>query len=117
MLSGLGGEKVRWEISLLEIEDKLTTVVPDMLLSAAVVAYLGAFTKLYRKEAIDSWLYQMYASSLNTLADFSLERVLGQPVHIRRWQMSGLPVDSFSCENGIMLQEALKWPLMIDPQG
>jgi len=31
--------------------------------------------------------------------------------------MSGLPVDSFSCENGILMQEGLKWPLMIDPQG
>lgn len=31
--------------------------------------------------------------------------------------MTGLPVDSFSIENGIMIENALKWPLMIDPQG
>ena len=59
----------------------------------------------------------MHIDSLNTLDNFSLERVLGEPVKIRRWQLSGLPVDSFSIENGIMMYNADKWPLMIDPQG
>ena len=31
--------------------------------------------------------------------------------------MSGLPVDSFSIENGIMMTYGKNWPLMIDPQG
>ena len=60
----------------------MTTVVPDVLLSAAVIAYLGQFTQNYRKQAVESWLYQMRLNSLNTLEDFSLERVLGEPVHI-----------------------------------
>ena len=82
-----------------------------------MIAYLGAFTSSYRKQAAESWLYQMYTDSLNTLENFSLERVLGEPVQMRRWQMSGMPVDSFSGENGIMMQNGLKWPLIIDPQG
>jgi dynein heavy chain len=48
---------------------------------------------------------------------FSLEKVLGEPVLIRRWQMSGLPVDSFSIENAIMMYTGMKWPMMVDPQG
>ena len=115
LLSGLGGEKERWLISLEDIEQKLTTVVPDVLLSASMIAYLGVFTQTYRRQAIESWLYQMNIDSLNTLDQFSLERVLGEPVQISRWQMSGLPADSFSIENGIMMQNGLKWPLMIDP--
>ena len=31
--------------------------------------------------------------------------------------MSGLPVDSFSIENAIMMYTGMKWPLMVDPQG
>jgi len=31
--------------------------------------------------------------------------------------MSGLPVDSFSSENGLIMENSLKWPLIIDPQG
>ena len=57
LLQGLGGEKERWLISLEEIEHKLTTVVPDVLLSAAMIAYLGSFTQNYRRQAIESWLY------------------------------------------------------------
>ena len=99
------------------METNLTTIVPDVLLSAAIVAYLGAFTQNYRQIAIESWLFQMQAFSLKTSDNFTIEKVLGEQVLIRRWQMSGLPVDSFSIENAIMMYTGMKWPLMVDPQG
>lgn len=49
--------------------------------------------------------------------EFSLIDVLGDPVSIRDWNIAGLPVDSFSVENGIIVTQARRWPLMIDPQG
>lgn len=57
MLSGLSGEKERWLVSSEEIGVKLTTVVPDMILSSAIIAYLGSFTQVFRKQALESWLY------------------------------------------------------------
>ena len=47
---------------------------------------------------------------------FSLNAVLGDAVKIRAWVISGLPNDSFSIDNAIMLANARRWPLMIDPQ-
>jgi len=73
LLTGLSGEKERWLVSLAEIEIKLETIVPDVLLSSAMIAYLGAFTSSYRKLAVSSWLFQMFADTLNTLENFSLE--------------------------------------------
>ncbi|KAJ8253116.1 hypothetical protein GJAV_G00209300 [Gymnothorax javanicus] len=42
---------------------------------------------------------------------------LGEPVKIRSWTIAGLPSDSFSIDNGIIISNARRWPLMIDPQG
>lgn len=47
---------------------------------------------------------------------FSLNATLGDPVKIRAWQIAGLPVDSFSVDNGIIATNARRWPLCIDPQ-
>jgi dynein heavy chain len=49
--------------------------------------------------------------------NFSLIATLGDPVVIREWNIAGLPVDSFSVDNGIIVTSARRWPLMIDPQG
>ena len=42
---------------------------------------------------------------------------MGDPVKIRAWNIAGLPVDSFSVENGMIMSRSSRWPLMIDPQG
>lgn len=47
---------------------------------------------------------------------FSLAAVLGDPILIRQWFIDGLPTDAFSVDNGVMIQSARRWPLMIDPQ-
>ena len=50
-------------------------------------------------------------------AEFSLAACLGQPVKIRGWIINGLPNDSFSIENAIILDRSRRYPLCIDPQG
>ncbi|KAF4745959.1 Dynein heavy chain 1, axonemal, partial [Perkinsus olseni] len=46
----------------------------------------------------------------------SLRSALGEPVKIEQWVVCGLPNDSLSIGNGIILDKARRWPLMIDPQ-
>lgn len=36
---------------------------------------------------------------------------------MRQWNIDGLPTDGFSVDNGIIVFNARRWPLMIDPQG
>ena len=47
---------------------------------------------------------------------FSLNATLEIPVKIRAWNIAGLPVDSFSVDNGIIVDNARRWPLVIDPK-
>ena len=50
-------------------------------------------------------------------ANFSLSAILGEPVKVREWLLAGLPNDSLSIDNAIVVANARRWPLMIDPQG
>ena len=52
-----------------------------------------------------------------TLQVFAVNNTLGDPVKIRAWNIAGLPVDAFSIDNGIIVSNSRRWPLMIDPQG
>jgi dynein heavy chain len=45
----LGSEKARWKIQISELENTYSSIVGDVLLSSAIVAYLGAFTSDYRQ--------------------------------------------------------------------
>ena len=49
LISGLGGEKVRWTENVERLSDTYDNIVGDVLLSAAVVAYLGPFEMAYRQ--------------------------------------------------------------------
>jgi dynein heavy chain, axonemal len=49
LIGGLGGEKDRWTENVHTLGVKYVNVTGDVLLSAAVVAYLGAFTVGFRQ--------------------------------------------------------------------
>ncbi|KAA0158934.1 hypothetical protein FNF31_05104 [Cafeteria roenbergensis] len=57
------------------------------------------------------------AASDGPRLEFSLSSVLGNPINIQQWHIDGLPTDSFSTDNGVIVAESRRWPLMIDPQG
>ena len=48
LIGGLGGEKTRWTDSAESLAKQYINITGDVLLSAAVVAYLGAFTVDFR---------------------------------------------------------------------
>uniref|UniRef100_A0A3Q2QRM0 Dynein axonemal heavy chain 7 n=1 Tax=Fundulus heteroclitus TaxID=8078 RepID=A0A3Q2QRM0_FUNHE len=89
----------------------------DILLSSGTVSYLGAFTVDYRKNCQEQWHKLCQEKKIPCSDDFTLTSTLGNQVAIRAWHIAGLPVDSFSTDNGIIVFNSRRWPLMIDPQG
>ena len=43
LISGLADEKGRWQISVEKLQQVVSNIVGDILISAAFVAYLGVF--------------------------------------------------------------------------
>ncbi|KAJ6652606.1 hypothetical protein lerEdw1_011258 [Lerista edwardsae] len=117
LLGGLGGEKTRWSQSALSLGQQYINLTGDILVSSGIVAYLGAFTSHYRHYQAYDWMLTLKARGIPCSEDYSLTGTLGDPVKIRAWNIAGLPSDSFSVDNGIIISNARRWPLMIDPQG
>ncbi|XP_074648811.1 dynein axonemal heavy chain 3-like [Tubulanus polymorphus] len=117
LIGGLGGEKDRWTEMANMLGERYYNITGDVLISSGVVAYLGAFTVDFRQEIVGDWHKMCQEKQIPCSAHFSLNGTLGEPVKIRAWQIAGLPVDNFSCDNGIIVDNSRRWPLMIDPQG
>ena len=117
LIHGLGGEKDRWNSMASSLGGRLFNITGDVLLSAGTVAYLGAFDVKHRNLTIEDWKQKCTELGIQSSEDFSIANTLGDAVEIRHWQIAGLPKDHFSVDNGVVVANSGRWPLMIDPQG
>ena len=116
LTSGLNSEGERWKATIVSLTAEKTNLIGDCFLSCACISYYGGFTGAYRDQLIAQWLLQANKLSIPASPKFSLAGTLGDPVLIREWQNQGLPTDSVSVNNGILVDKCRRWPLMIDPQ-
>uniref|UniRef100_A0A8C3L5I1 Dynein axonemal heavy chain 12 n=1 Tax=Chrysolophus pictus TaxID=9089 RepID=A0A8C3L5I1_CHRPC len=117
LIGGLGGEKSRWNNAANDLQDMYDNLTGDVLISAGVIAYLGAFTAGFRQECTKDWSRICKEKNIPCSENFSLSSTLGDPIKIRSWNIAGLPTDVFSVDNGVIVENSRRWPLMIDPQG
>jgi len=117
LIDGLGGEKIRWQEQSNMQNERLRLLTGDVLIASGTIAYLGAFVSEFRDDAMKDWVNIMKKLNIPCSDSPSMNGTLGDPVKIRDWNIQGLPTDSFSVDNGIIVANAQRWPLMIDPQG
>uniref|UniRef100_A0A2C9JD05 AAA+ ATPase domain-containing protein n=1 Tax=Biomphalaria glabrata TaxID=6526 RepID=A0A2C9JD05_BIOGL len=117
LIGGLGGEKTRWTDAAKELQKIYDNLIGDILISAGVIAYLGPFTSSFRDDITTAWVKLCLAKKIPASSEFSLYKTLGEPIKIQAWNIAGLPRDSFSVDNGVIVANSRRWPLMIDPEG
>ena len=118
LVNGLAGERGRWEASIGVLDEQLKKLPGDVMMAAAFMSYAGPFPASYREELVDlTWMKQLAQLAVPSSPKFDFASFLADPSDVRDWNIQGLPADTFSTENGVMVKRGRRWPLMIDPQG
>ena len=109
LLGKLGGEKQRWEIQLKQLHESLTLLPKHCMLSAGFSVYLSQHDEETRKTTLKQW--RNFARTV----DYDFRLFMSSESELLKWKTDGLPGDSLSMENGIVIFNAVKTPLVIDP--
>ncbi|CAH0551344.1 unnamed protein product [Brassicogethes aeneus] len=117
LLKSLVIERERWEATSETFRSQMSTIIGDVLLSAAFIAYGGYFDQHYRQNLFTTWCQHLTQATIQYRPDIARTEYLSNPDERLRWQANALPTDDLCTENAIMLKRFNRYPLIIDPSG
>mmetsp|Transcript_13737 Transcript_13737/g.31794 ORF Transcript_13737/g.31794 Transcript_13737/m.31794 type:complete len:4493 (-) Transcript_13737:49-13527(-) len=117
LVNGLADENVRWANSLDQFAIQERNLVGDVVMASAFVSYIGAFNARFRTTMVaDKWIPDIIERQIPMTEGMLPLEVLTDDAEIASWCNEGLPSDSVSVQNGAIICNCKRWPLMIDPQ-
>ena len=130
LTSALSSENERWAENIVTLRKNEQLLTGDVLLASSFISYIGPFTKPFRLQLMDKvfrpFLEREFAKISNDAADDeeytaplstnSPITTLTTPAEVAQWNADSLPADVVSTENGCLVCNSSRWPLMIDPQ-
>jgi dynein heavy chain len=118
LTNGLSSERERWGSTVEKLRSTEETLPGDVMLAASFTSYLGVFNAYYRDKLWKSvWLNDLKSRDIPISNPFDpILNILSDESTIANWQNEGLPSDRISIENGAILTNSNRWPLLIDPQ-
>lgn len=114
LLKSLNIEKERWECTSETFKSQMSTIVGDVLLSAAFIAYGGYFDQHYRNNLFGTWCQHLQSANILYRGDIARTEYLSNP---DERLANAQPTDDLCTENAIMLKRFNRYPLIIDPSG
>ena len=117
LLKSLGSERSRWEKSSKTFDSQFKTLVGDVLLSSALLSYIGFFDQFYRNLLFNTWKGYLQGKGVQFKLDLSVVEYLSKPNERMEWQKNGLPSDDICRQNAVILNRFNRYPLVIDPSG
>uniref|UniRef100_A0A7S1Y8A3 AAA+ ATPase domain-containing protein n=1 Tax=Grammatophora oceanica TaxID=210454 RepID=A0A7S1Y8A3_9STRA len=117
LLQSLGQESERWSKSSESFQTLLRSLVGDGLILAAFLTYSGFFDFKTRLSLVSTWKKSLDSLGIEYREDLAILECLSTASQRLTWQSGGLPGDSLSLENGIILDQCERFPFVIDPSG
>jgi dynein heavy chain len=116
LVKGLDSSKSSWEFNKQRLSEDLKKIDGDVLLSVAFMNYFGPFSSEYREKLNAFIISEVQKSKIVYTTTWEFVNFAGKEVEILNWTFKGLPSDQFSQENGVIVMNTTRWPLMVDPQ-
>ena len=117
LVNGLKDENERWGAGVETLREQQALLPGDVMISASFIAYIGPFNEGFRAQLVEKWLEDVKARSIpGTEGGTDPIAMLSDEATIAGWQREGLPADRLSVENGAILNNCTRWPLLVDPQ-
>ena len=109
LLGKLGDEEIRWKSQVKIIESQLKSLPMDSLLASGFMIYLSDADENVREREMKDWKGFMKS------AGFEFLKFMSSESQILELKAEGLPGDSLSVENSMIIFNTMKIPLIIDP--
>ena len=95
-------EGENWKETVTILNNDMIKLIGDTFLGTASISFIGPFTGVYRDMIVNEWKEKLIEFNVPASDNYKLRTTLGDAVKIRSWNMTGLPSDSVSIDNGIM---------------
>jgi dynein heavy chain len=127
LTNALSSENTRWAENIVTMEADKELLTGDVLLASTFISYVGPFTKVFRDKLMMGTFTPYLTKSLqdavggeDNLIPLSPApdplKILTDSAQVAVWQADSLPADQVSTENGCIVSNSSRWPLIIDPQ-
>lgn len=116
LINGLGGEKKRWTKQSKEFADIIRRLVGDVAVASAFLCYGGPFNQEFRTILSEKFRTDLAMRKVPYTSDLNLTRFLADEATVGEWNLQGLPTDELSTQNGIIVTNSTRYPLLVDPQ-
>ena len=146
LTNALSSENERWDENVKALRKNSKLLTGDVLLASAFLSYAGPFSKPFRQHLMENvfkpFLVREFREAVAKSDDVEVVdvddggssdvngaiaaipmsnnsdplEILTSEAEIAQWNADSLPADVVSSENGSIVCNASRWPLLIDPQ-
>ena len=118
LINGLAGERIRWTEDSKMFADTKRRLLGDVAVACAFTSYAGPFNSQFRNYLVtEKFTGDCRKRGVPVSKDLDVVSFLVDIGTIGDWNLQGLPTDSLSTQNGILVTRSSRYPLLIDPQG